>query len=88
MWPRRRRPTPTPLTTVDATTVTVAGTTDITTNNSTGTTRFGDRPGNDLTLRLPETGRPVGAPIAMAATFLALGALATWFGRRKLPPHG
>ncbi len=75
-------------TTIDATAVTVAGTTtDITTPNSTGTTRFGDRPGNDLTLRLPETGRPVGAPIAMAAAFLALGAVATWFGRRKLAPQ-
>ena len=75
-------------TTVDATSVTVAGTTtDITTNNTTGTTRFGDRPGNDLTLRLPETGRPVGAPIAIAAAFLALGAVATWFGRRKLAPQ-
>ena len=75
-------------TTVDATSVTVAGTTtDITTNNTTGTTRFGDRPGNDLTLRLPETGRPVGAPIAIAAAFLGLGAVATWFGRRKLAPQ-
>ena len=73
---------------VDATADTVAGTTDITTNNdTTGTTRFGDRPGNDLTLRLPETGRPVGAPIAMAAAFLALGAVAMWFGRRKLAPQ-
>lgn len=76
-------------TAVDDTAVTVAGTTtDITTNNNTtGTTRFGDRPGNDLTLRLPETGRPVGAPIAMAAAFLALGAVAMWFGRRKLAPQ-
>jgi hypothetical protein len=71
---------------VDATAVTVAGTTDIT--GGTDLTTVRNVPGNDLTLRLPETGRPVGAPIAMAATFLALGALATWFGRRKLAPQG
>ncbi len=76
---------------VDATAVTEAGTDNTTTGITTvgtGSTTVRNVPGNDLTLRLPETGRPVGPPVALAVTFLALGVLAMWFGRRKLATHG